>query len=543
MIEDLDALTDGTVLEADLCVVGAGAAGLLVARALADAGLEVLLLESGGGPGEERTQDLSEGEAERFRGLRAGRRRAFGGTTSLWGGQCIRLDRMDFEDRAWVPHGGWPFDAAALEPFYAEAEAALGVGARDGAEPVWPRFNLPDLAFDPERLRPVHGVFVRRPDLGRRFGAELRASGRVRVLLHATVLRLLTNGEGTRVQGAELGSLGGRRAVVRARRVVLCAGAIENARLLLLSDEGCPRGLGNAHDQVGRWLQDHPCGVAASVHTARPRVLQDHWNMLYGRGVRFLPKLALSEAAQRRHRVLSCVGRLAYDYDEGSGTRTALSLLSDLHGRRRPARLGRRLGRLALGTPELAASAWRVGVRGLSPAPRPRRILLEAFGEQAPDPDSRVRLGTQRDAFGQRRARLEWRLDALTGATLRCFVEQAAAEFARLGLGRVEPHAWLLRDAVPQPPDVLDSFHPAGTTRMATHPRAGVVDPHGEVFGVEGLFVAGSSTFPTSGAANPTLTIAAMALRLAARLRALQAAERMARLVPARAALALAAAS
>ena len=525
MIEHLDSLPEGSVLQADVCIVGAGAAGLLIARALARSGLHIVLLESGGWSADHPTSRLSDGYSApgTFRGLQAGRSRVFGGTTTLWGGQCIRLDPIDFERRAWVPHSGWPITYDDLVPHYEAAEVALEITESDRQTPAWARFGVSQIAFDEAALHPVHGVFIRRPDFGRRFRNELRAAPRVRVLLHATAQRLQTDAYGTTIAQVAVASLDGRHASVRARRVVLCAGAIENARLLLLSDSSNPVGLGNASGQVGRYLQDHPCGRTATVHTAAPRVLQDHWNMFYGFGARYMPKLALSEAAQRGHGLLNCVGRLSYDYDETAGTRALLGLIAELRGERRLGALAARLADAGRGLPDIAHSLWRVRVRGLSPAPRLRHIHLEVFSEQTPDPESRVMLTGAKDAFGLRQVHVDWRLDRLTARTLAGFTRLVGREFERLGLGRLTPASWL--DGAPCRSAVVDSYHPAGTTRMSADPSDGVVDVNCQVFGVGGLYVAGSAVFPTSGAANPTLTIAAMALRLADHLRNAHASE------------------
>jgi choline dehydrogenase-like flavoprotein len=164
--------------------------------------------------------------------------------------------------------------------------------------------------------------------------------------------------------------------------------------------------------------------------------------------------------------------------------------------------------------PLIAPSTYRFLRRGLSPAPRPEKIYLEAFTEQSPNPESRVLLSDKVDALGLRRIKIDWRLDSLTGHTLRTFTELAGRQFKKLGLGTLHPAEWL-NDPVPRAPDVMDSFHHAGTTRMADSHARGVVDANCQVFGVDGLYVAGSSVFPTSGTANPTLSIAALAIRLA----------------------------
>ncbi len=535
MIIEIDHLADGTSLAADLCIVGAGAAGLVVAREFLGTGIQVVLLESGGWTMRDDAQDLYGGEVEQqpFRGLQAGRARVFGGTTTLWGGQCIPLDPIDFEARPWVRFSGWPIACADLAPYYDRAKQRLEIAPEAFDKPAWQRFGLHPLDLHADRLAAIHGVFIRQPDLGQRFRAELAAAANVRVLLHANTTRLDTEASGTQIRKVVFRSLGGRNGSIKARRVVLCAGGIENARLLLLSGQASPEvagpdkphargphagGLGNSHDLVGRFLQDHPCGRTAEIVTTNPRPLQDHWNMLYSHRAHYLPKLALSEAAQRREHVLSCVGRLEYEYEPNSGMQALRELFADLRAGRRPPELARKLAALGRGSPDLALVTWRRLAKGLSPATRPRRIHLEAFTEQAPMPDSRITLCDDRDALGLRRVKVDWRLDASVWKTLRVFTRCVQEEFARLGLGEVRPADWLAQE---EPPGsvLVDSYHPAGTTRMARRPEEGVVDADCQVFGVHGLYVAGSSVFPTSGAANPTLTLIALALRLAERLK------------------------
>ena len=521
MITDLEQLPHGTALKADICIIGAGAAGLLIAREFLGTPTQVVLLESGGTAFEDGAEALSGGEVgeEAFRGLQAGRSRVLGGTTTLWGGQCIPFDPIDFAERPWVPNSGWPFPGETLAPFYEQAKRHLEIGEGEYDSPVWERFGLDPLALDPSKLRAVQGVFIRQPNLGRRFRAELHAAPNIQVLLHANALCLDTDAYGTQVRRVEFGSLLGKRGSVEAGRVVLCAGGIENARLLLLSDRTNPAGLGNERGLVGRFLQDHPCGRCAEIETGAPRRLQDYFNLLYGRHANYLPKLALSEALQRREGVLNCVGRLEYEFDAESSMQALRDLAAAARARRRPNHLAGTLARLGKGVPGLTRDAWRLMARGLSPAPRPRRIYLEVFSEQTPLPESRVTLGDGRDALGLRRVRVDWRLDPLTWRTFGVFTRAVRDEFARLGLGEVKPLDWVGADAPPRSA-VVDSYHPAGTTRMASRATEGVVDPNCQVFGVHGLYVAGSSVYPTSGAANPTLTIAAIALRVAARLKA-----------------------
>ncbi|MDB5393545.1 MAG: FAD-dependent oxidoreductase [Rhodospirillales bacterium] len=276
MIEDMNLLSNGLTLQADLCIIGAGAAGILIAREFLGTNRKIVLLESGGIRSEITARHLHEGEVHdrSFRGLQNGRSRGFGGTTTLWGGQCIPLDPIDFEERPWVPSSGWPISANKLGPYYARAKRALEITNADADRSAWEQFGLDPILYDQATLRPIHGVFIKRPDLGRRFHKEFSNAQHIHVLLHANVTQLRTNGYGTRIETAEIRSLDGKVGIVHAGLFVLCTGGIENARMLLLSNEINPSGLGNGRDLVGRYFQDHPCGRCATIETDRPKVLQ-----------------------------------------------------------------------------------------------------------------------------------------------------------------------------------------------------------------------------------------------------------------------------
>ena len=524
MIQDFDALDDCLELEADVCIIGIGVAGLTIAREFLGTGTRVVIVESGGWTVEDRTSELNQGDISGlpFTGLRDGRVRAFGGTSNLWGGQCAPLDPIDFEERAWVPFSGWPITVEALHPYYERAKQRLWIPPDEYDNPVWQRFGLEPVALDPGLLHVSHTIFVAQHNLGRRYRSELQSAPNIRVLLHANVMQLQTNPYGTQMQNVQIRSLGGKRGRISARFFVLCAGTIENARLLLLSDQVNPDGLGNIYGNVGRFLQDHPVCRCAEIETHAPRPLQDRFNLLYGRSARtlrhgqgrkYLPKMALSEATQRREQVLNCLGQLEYEYGPGSVMQAMRDLVVAVHMGRRPERLLPTAITIALASPTLARNAFRFAARGLTPAVKPERIYLDAIGEQAPNPDSRITLSRERDGLGLRRARVNWQLKDLDWRTFLVFARSVRAEFARLGLGDVRIAEWLVEGDLSRS-HLWDNFHQAGTTRMAESAREGVVDTDCQVFGVDGLYVAGGSVFPTSGAANPVLTITAMSLRL-----------------------------
>jgi choline dehydrogenase-like flavoprotein len=138
------------------------------------------------------------------------------------------------------------------------------------------------------------------------------------------------------------------------------------------------------------------------------------------------------------------------------------------------------------------------------------RYTLRIDAEQAPSPESRVTLGDDRDAMGERRLHVAWRHTTLDAESLLRTSELFDQGLRRSGIGRAR--------SVPQPLQATGGHH-IGTTRMATDPSAGVVDENCRVHGLANVYVASSSVFPTSGYANPTLTILALAIRLGDHLR------------------------
>lgn len=515
---DLQQAAADQVSDADVCVVGSGAAGLTAARRLLALGRSVVLLESGGLDHEAASSDLNAGETtgEPYYPLDHARLRFFGGTTAIWGGRIARLDAIDFEARSWVPYSGWPFGLETLEPYYAQARRLFDLpeAAATPAD-LAAAVDLP--AFDPDRLRlglwEFDGKFNRFT-----FDAcpDLVQHPRCRVITHATVTGIELAPGGGAVARLIARSLNGRTLTLSPRAVILAAGGIENPRLLLAS------GIGNGHDQVGRYFMEHPHGRGGRVADAAA------WSLLkaFARshrvgGQKVAAMIATSPQVQARLGMLNSSLTIAARQPPQARQFWGMRAYEGVKQQVAPTRGGRALW---MTTKKLANWAQR-RVDPLRPWLFHKAgwldLALVLRAEQAPNPDSRVRLSDQVDALGMRRVALDWRTTALDVDSAAGLVRTLGAELERLGLGRIERAAWLERPGDGWRTDALISVHPIGgyhhmgTTRMSDDPRRGVVDGHGRVHGVDNLYVAGSSVFPTSGWANPTLTIAALALRTA----------------------------
>lgn len=533
--------------EADLCIVGAGPAGIAIAMAFVGLPFRVLLLESGGLDSEPPSQALNRGTSVGPAHLdpAMSRLRAFGGSCRLWGGGCIPLSRLDLEPRPWVPHSGWPIGYEELERYCRRALEVCDIGEHRFGDGTFLAGGAPQpVAFDPQLL--VHRHFIESSVFfGARYHATLARAANVELLLHANLVELVPDADAGHIQSARIGSIDGRLGTVRARHYVLAAGGIENARLLLLSDSVKPGGLGNDHDLVGRYFMDHPRCVAGSLRDGDfDRLARAYEHDGTYPAAPLYPEISLSDAAQRRLGLLN--GRARPFAVQGhtpagvqalrdlrasfrNGVETAqcgveadvlAALTRDMPVRAQAALPGsvprRRLAlQIGLHPGDIARAAAR-RMRG-RPAVRSERVDVMTYFEQAPNPDSRITLGEQRDAFGQRTVQVDWRLTALDMASYRATATLIGDQFARSCNARFEPAPWVVDEAVP--PQLHSTAHHIGTTRMAERPEQGVVDRHCRVHGIDNLHVAGSSVFPTGGWAFPTFTIVALALRLADRLR------------------------
>jgi len=517
MIVNADTV-QSTEIAADICIIGGGAAGLTVASEFLGSAQRVVVIESGGTQFDRRTQALSASAFPSQYDTVGTRRRVLGGTTSIWHGRCMPLHGTDFETRHWAPWSGWPISRSHLDPYYERARAICRTGfdnasvARQTAA-LGNVLPLADAGLRAQLVEWSHPF-----DFGAEHASDLAASKNVAVYVKANALGVKIDRSGDSVEAVPVATLSGNRFNIKARQIVLATGGIENARLLLTSDISAVSEDG--HNLVGAFFMDHRYfevgpirGTSGSfppeftVHGDKPHENNSHGIMTLSPDVLRVEELvncaAYFRAAPRfRH-------TQAYVSDAVMAAREIAR-----HVRRRevPARLGRLLGAVARRPQEVIEILGRGLIDRFSPA---NATGLRVVVEAVPNPLSRVSLSGSRDSLGLRRVNVKWLPTDLEKQSAHRFLERLEAMLASEGLGRlpeVGDAGW--------PAKVQPGAHHMGTTRMHVDPRFGVVNSDGRVHGIRNLYVAGSSVFPTSGIANPTLTIVALAARLADHLRA-----------------------
>lgn len=491
MFLDARGVADGSELDCDVCIVGAGAAGITIARELAASSASVILLESGGFRGDEQTQLLYDGDVvgHSYAPLAQTRIRAFGGSTGHWEGWCRPLDAADLAERSWVPWSGWPLNRRELDPYYARAHTLCQLGPYDYRPEFWARTTGERLLALDRSVDHVVYQFSPPTRFGVAYRDDIRDARNVRALLYANAVQVRRRPESRLVDRVDVATLSGRRFSVKPKRVVLATGGIENARLLLAWDLGNDRGL------VGRFFAEHIHASAALVTLPRRLGGGSEYVLRRTRLGQVRNGLATSQAVEEERKIL----RLAATLDR---------LVDDPFVPRgdeedRAIRFGDSVADVA---------------RATDGGEEHELFALFVRAEQAPNPASRVVLGDEVDALGIPKARLDWKLGELDHRSIRQTLEVFAEAFGRARLGRLYSRPAAEREFWQ---NVFGGSHHIGTTRMHRSPRFGVVDANSRVHGVANLYVAGSSVFPTAGYANPTLTIVALSLRLADHLRGL----------------------
>ena len=508
----------------DLCIVGAGAAGITIARSLLHTNIKIALLESGGIDFESGIQQLAHGTSSGYPyyELIDSRLRFFGGTTAIWGGRCALLDEIDFEKREWLPHSGWPFKRSELMPYYERAQALLELEPIPLGNDTWSIHGLKCPPFSSELIDTSFWQFDRKAD---RFALsnskDLSGAKNVSIYLHATVTDIKLNENGDSVESVQFSDISEKGGTIQAKYFVLASGGLENPRLLLNSTKVQKSGIGNQHDLVGRFFMEHAHARGGRIVTNKPwKAIQILPRAYLYQGKKYAaigrPGKHLQQQQQilntsfslsaRRHRdqkqalTSRAYNSLRHELDPTSGNRKLWQLQ-----RRAIANIGQHIGHYL---------RWMVVKAGV------QDLYAVIRAEQAPNPDSRVTLTQNRDALGQQEINLDWRFMEIDKRSVKVLMQTLDNELRRLDIGHVEHAPWLEDDSVTWETDELISnhaiagYHHLGTTRMSEDPKSGVVNEHCQVHNVNNLYIAGSSVFPTSSWANPTLTILALCLKL-----------------------------
>lgn len=492
MITDILELGEQTQLKTQIIVIGSGIAGSEVATYLSRHGGEVVLLESGRKEFEPSIQALNDviflGKRHRdlnpdalyqrylppeLRGV--SRVRQFGGTSTVWTGKWKYFQSSDFEEKPWIPNSGWPLSYDDLLEYYRSTAKDYGFGDLE-AEAMRSEIGELQAKIAVQGLKMSSFYWEQIPTrTPLRFGEYMERSENLQVVLGATATELKLDDSCQRVSAVVCRSLEGRELTVEGQMIVLATGAFESARLLLASNRQLPNGIGNQHDLVGRFYTDHP---KHHTGTLKPGYLLRK----YAHEVQHSPKprfsicFGLDNKTQQEYQLLEHSIYLKPIYEKPRD----------------------RLWRILRGSQLCQDGKGAVCSY---------RVLF--VSEQVPHKKSRVKIGKEHDALGQRKLEVDWCFTEQDQRSMAKSLELLTQRFAEAGLGTFD-----FGEDPPHLDTMTDAAHQMGTTRMANTPKEGVVDKNCRVFGTENLYVASSAVFPTGPTYSPTYTILALARRL-----------------------------
>ncbi len=482
-------LPDNHIVEADICIIGAGAVGISMALEFNNTNTSVALIESGGLEFDAKTQSLYQGGhiGDPTYPLETNRLRYFGGTTNHWAGHCRPFDEFDFSVRDWVPYSGWPVTAEEMQPYFARSQPVMQLGEYDydSVENYARELGLKPLPLQGERLINVLKHQSPPTRFGKQYKDEIEKSNNITVYLHSNTLELKSNESADHVTQAVVACIDGPEYRVKARYFVLAAGGLENPRLMLLSNSTAPEGLGNDNNLVGRFYTDHLL-IRPAMDVSLSHFKYDF--RLYTRihninGGKIFAIMTASAGLTKKEKM----------------TRFRFHLYP--HAPRYDAAVGGVFSKLD-NSPHVTPLSME---RGTS-------IQVHMAMEPIPNPDALVRLSDDLDIFGQRKLEVKWLVSEQELANAHRAIQIGALEFGQMGLGRAS--APILEKPDQWPAEFTSGKHHCGTTRMASNPKQGVIDKNAKVFGIDNLFVTGSSIFPTIGHTNPTLNLIAFSLKL-----------------------------
>ena len=518
MIIDSRYIEQNSKFSGDVCIVGGGTSGIILASDLIKSNLKVIILESGGLKPDKNSEYLNYGEniGLKYYPLDTARARYYGGSHNRWhvylgrkqlGARIRPLDSIDFEKRDYLPFSGWPFGKNDLDDYYAKAEEICHTAPQHYDVDSW--FKNPPyqkLPFDKNLLETILYKFISKDTMLKEHGEFVKHSDNIQLMLYANAIEIETDDPANNVTGIKTACLDGKKFNVSAKVYVLAAGGIEIPRLMLSCNKKMKCGIGNQNDLVGRYFMEHLHFWSGIFIPFEEKMI--HQTTLYNdiqwiNDVPVIAKIAISESAMRSKGLINHNVQLI----------PRLVLRSSLYDE-----YYKDIDKVVPNRFKPVLNIVRKGLIKTSKLIDRRKLpvyVLANMTEQVPNPQSRVTLGTELDVFGLPRVKLNWqvtRQDIENAFHVQTIIKK---EIERNKLGRFLMK--LKKDAIPH--GLHGGYHHIGTTRMSHDRKEGVVDPNCKVYGTSNLYIAGPSVFPTSGYANPVLTIIAISLRLSEHLK------------------------
>lgn len=515
MLTDLEKSDNEVDCKGDVCVVGGGAVGLVIAAQLSRMGKRVILLEGGGVGLEERSQALhrvvTTGHPSKLEDF--GRYRVLGGTTTFWGGQVVPLGEIVFENRPWVTDAEWPITNDEIYPYHLKAYELIGLKKVElDDRKIWQKIGIdPDLGPDMEMLL---SRWTPRRNFARHFKKEVEGSNNLQTFIHANVTEFLLDGRGHRIVGVVARSFNGKRITVSADSVVLACGTIEITRLLLQPSGGASPYPWQANSWIGRGFIDHVDSLAGTVKILDQNIFHKMFDSIVIDKFRYFPRIHLRSETQKNENALDIAAHFKFDSITFQHLVNIKMFIWSIIDGKVPADIWKFPIHILAVMKIALPIALRYFIDHRLYKPAGGTVYLQLTSEQIPNPASSIRLVDEKDELGMRRVEVDWKFDGREIKTFAIFSRLIRDALRDRGIAEITLDPDLESESPAYFDRVFDGNHHMSTTRIGKTADEGVVDSDLRVHGTENLYVAGAAVFPTSGFANSTLTAIALGLRL-----------------------------
>ena len=520
MIIDLALATDPTIeRQAQVCIIGAGTAGIFLAQQLRQNKIEVVILEAGSTVPclAQEVDQYCYYQGIRYRGADLGRSFGLGGTSVLWGGQMIGLTPSDMGARPAVGIPAWPISYGEVNLHIPTVQNTLGLPHPKelSSQQHSLKQNFPSLSqFNQDfQLRLSQWLPFGKRNLAKAFAPIVETDQDLQIWLNASVTGLTqSSDEPNKIIAVQAQSANGRQLTISPQILVICAGALESTRIMLAFDESSGGLITKAGAPLGRYFADHlsvTCGKFKCHHWQRYNL---ETSPIFEQGVMRTPRLELSPNVQEKEALTSAFAHFTFITHGDTGFDVVRNVLRRRQGEKRVVDLKPQALTSAL-TDVSAMAFWR-GIRGRLYIPRQAELLLQVDIEQYPNWNSCLFLSDERDAFGRKRLTINWQITPDDIRVIQSVAKLAVSAWGQSSLRDIATLELTLGEQFDDFESLYDVYHPTGMLRMGNNPADSVVDPNLKVWPLKNTYISSTGVFPSAGSANPGLTHLALTARL-----------------------------
>lgn len=524
MIIDLcDKTHSVNTVKTDVCIVGAGAAGLFLAELLNDKGINSIVLEAGNMNAKSASEKGMEIEqiGNKYNGAEFGRSFGLGGTSVLWGGQMIPVTKSDISKRSDIGFDAWPISYNVLKKYFSKVLDKLDlIEIKDSLQAnkyLKSRFGelVQACVKSDFNLRVSQWIPFKKRNFSQAFSNTIKNKSSVTIWINANVVKIKSSDIHNlkSIDSVVAKSDLGNKVEVRSLITVICAGALESTRIILQLDKDYENFISKCGAPVGNYFSDH-----LSVTCGRFKVNDlNSFNMafapIFQDGIMRSPRLELKSIVQKQKKIPSAFIHFIFTTSGNSGLDIIRNFIRNNQGKQTRVDLSPKSLHNSIND-IFKMTWWYLRYKRLW-IPSDAVLTLQVDTEQLPNKDSRLLLSNDIDKFGRNKLIVDWQVTNEDFQTIRNISLLSSKFWKKSSLSKIANLKLFSLDGLKSIDKPYDVYHPTGSLRMGTSISESVVNLDLKLWNTENCYVSSTAVFPSAGSANPGLTHLALTARLA----------------------------